>query len=58
MGFGKVFNPDSGTTNVPSHSFVTTQVNSVTGQYQARRYGFDFSNFDSREYLNPIPKDQ
>ena len=58
MGFGKVFNPVPGTTNVPSASFVTTQVNSVTGQYQAAKaYGFDFSNFDSREYLNPIPKD-
>ena len=55
MGHSAVYNTVPGTTNIPSASFNTLQVDSNGNFDSGLFYGFDFSSVDSREYLGPIP---
>ena len=54
MGYGAVTNPLSSTL-MPTASFVTQQVNTTTNEFDSNVfYGYDFYNYDNREYLSPV----
>jgi hypothetical protein len=55
MGHSAVYNTVPGTTNIPSASFTTLQVDSNGNFSETLYYGFDFSSVDNRQYLGPIP---
>tara|TARA_B100000902_G_scaffold204965_1_gene195401 strand:+ start:11374 stop:13758 length:2385 start_codon:yes stop_codon:yes gene_type:complete len=59
FGFGKVISPiNSGSANVTvaSASFVKTQTNSTTSEFDTSVfYGFNFEDTTNREYLAPLP---
>ena len=55
MGHSSVYNTVPGTTNIPSASFNTLQVDSNGNFSETLYYGFDFSSVDNRQYLGSIP---
>ena len=58
MGHKSVIDPHTGT--VPTASFIVQQVDETDNETfdSTRFYGFDFNNFDNRQYLKAIPSSE